>query len=149
MERMNDLPVGDVKAIYEDQAARRCLQETGALPSGPGALASAEPAIAANEVYDVAGLRLIFFDNPYWGPYRGRLKRILTEPRYLDLRANLLYFETLYANALADKREAGGAGAAEKFEKLHDSAIARGAARVAELLARLDHFAQTRVETAL
>jgi hypothetical protein len=147
MERMNDLPIGDVKAIYADEAARRSLLDTAKLPAGPGALASAEPAIAVNDVYDVARLRLIFFDNPYWGPYRGRLKRILSEPRYLDLPENLRYFAKLYATARTGRPEAGGA--AETFEKLFESAITRGAALVAELLVKLDHVEQTREETAV
>jgi hypothetical protein len=148
VERVNDLPVGDVRAMYEDEVVRRCLLETGALPAAPGALASAEPAIAENEVYDIAGLRLIFYDNPYWGPYRGRLKRILTEPRFLDLRENLSHFETLYAGAQSGRRVARVSAAEQNFAKLYNACIARGAARVAEMLARLDDIQQARVETA-
>jgi hypothetical protein len=144
MLRMNDFPLADPGAIFEDEAARSCLVETGALPAGPGALASAEPAIAPNEVYDVERLRLIFYDNPYWGPYRGRLKRILTEPRYLDLRANFRHFERLYGAAIERRASAGGS---KDFEKLYDLAMEREAARLEKLLTMLDHVHETRVET--
>jgi len=143
MLRTNDFPL-DPGAIFADAAARSCLLETGCLPAAPGGLASAEPAIAPNEVYDIERLRLIFYDNPYWGPYRGRLKRILTTPRFLDLRANFLHFQNLYGSARARKR---GSAQPESFEQLFDASIEHAAARVEKLLASLDHVPQTRVET--
>jgi len=65
------------------------------LPTVPGAIAEAEPAVASNEVYDT-DLRLIFYDDPITGRYRQRFARIFAEPRYTDLRANLNYFADLY-----------------------------------------------------
>jgi len=127
--RANDLPLADAQAIHDDQAARRALLEFGALPMAPGALAFAEPAIQPNELYDTEGLKLIFYDNPFWGPYRGRLARILREPRYFDLRANLLHFEGVYADALARPRRARSA----EFNRLYDKFIAREAAKVSEV----------------
>lgn len=98
--RANDLPVENAAALFDNAEARRSLIETGDLPTGPGALTSAAPAIAANEIYDVRKLRLIFYDNPVWGPYRGWFKRILSEPRYTDLDANLRHFAERYEAAL-------------------------------------------------
>ena len=89
MLRANDLPIEDAQALYADVPARRALLATGTLPTAAGALALAAPAVADNDIYDVARLRLIFYDNPFWGPYRGRFQRVLTEPRYCDLHANL------------------------------------------------------------
>lgn len=98
--RTNDLPITEPDILYKDVAARRALLTNGVLPTSPGALASFEPAIGASEIYDIENLRVIFFDNPFWGPYRGRLKRILSEPRYSDLSANFVHFDKLYSEAL-------------------------------------------------
>lgn len=97
--RCNDLPVHDPQLLYKDKALRRAFLETGALPAAPGALASFVPAIKDNALYDVAGLRLIFFDDPFLGPYRFRFARIFSDPRFLDLRENLRHFSALYQAA--------------------------------------------------
>lgn len=97
--RANDFPIEDAEALFAKAEARRSLIETGSLPTGPGALTSVAPAVAVNDIYDVRKLRLIFYDNPFCGPYRGWFKRILSEPRYTDLDANLRYFAERYAAA--------------------------------------------------
>ncbi|HTQ72101.1 MAG TPA: hypothetical protein VMH92_11480 [Acidocella sp.] len=105
--RANDLPLEDPAALFQDQAAREALLTHGTLPTGPGALASTAPAIAANEVYDTQKLRLIFYDNPIWGPYRFRFRRIFTEPRYTSLAANLRHFAQRYRAAATARRAPG------------------------------------------
>jgi hypothetical protein len=102
--RANDLPLEDPEALFQDQAAREVLLAHGALPTGPGALTSTAPAIAVNEVYDTRKLRLIFYDNPFWGPYRFRFRRIFTEPRYTNLGANLHHFALRYRAAAACRK---------------------------------------------
>jgi hypothetical protein len=134
--RANDFPLGDAAALHADAAARRALLEHGTLPAGPGALARAEPAVRENEVYDIDGLRLIFYDNPFWGPYKPRLKRIFSTSRYTDLRANLLHFRDLYA-ARGGARPSGD----EPFDRLHHRTVARDAARLAAMLASLERDA--------
>ena len=99
--RANDLPIADAEALYAHAEIRHLLTETGNLPTGPAALTSAQPAVAINEIYDVRKLRLIFYDNPFWGPYRGWFKRIMSEPRYTDLPANLRHFARAYQTAAA------------------------------------------------
>ncbi len=135
--RTNDLPIDDPDALYEDAMARRALLESGALPTAPGALARFVPAVADNELYNIDRLRIIFYDNPFWGPYRPWLKRILREPRYADLRANLRHFESLYAAALQKQRGAVSAARAA-FQSHYERYIAQEAAKVSALLARLD-----------
>jgi hypothetical protein len=147
--RANDLPIADPWALYEDDAARSALAQTGALPTAPGALACAEPALPGDGLYDTDKLRVIFYDNPFWGPYRPRLARILSEPRYGDLRTNLRHFEQLYAAAQAAPRAAPATGAQIKFLAQYDRAIARGAAETAGLLAALDHDPEMQVESPL
>jgi hypothetical protein len=120
------------------------------LPTAPGAIVIASPAIAENAVYDIDRLKLIFFDNPFWGPYRTRLKRILGEPRYANLRANLKHFETVYANAQANISRAKSTRAkstrAKNFDLAYAQYIAREAARGERLLASLDHDDKMPVE---
>jgi hypothetical protein len=138
--RTNDLPIGDIDAIYRDEAARRALLENGNLPTVPGALSFAESAIRPNDIYDIEALRIIFYDNPFWGPYKPRLKRILTEPRYGDLRANLKHFEALYAEAIENRRNRVRASspARDSFEHAYDRHITSQAEKIEILLAQLD-----------
>jgi hypothetical protein len=135
--RTNDLPVQNAQAIYKDKVARAALLETGALPTAPGALTNKEPAIADNEVYDVARLRLIFFDHPYFGRYRFRFARIFSEPRFTDLRANLAHFASVYAAALKPG-QSRFTGERARFQTCYEDYIARQAARVKDQLASLE-----------
>jgi hypothetical protein len=133
--RANDLPIHEARAIYEDEVARRALLDTGRLPTAPGALAVAGPAIRDNDVYDTDRLRLIFYENPFWGPYRRHFARIFAERRYTDLRANLRHFAAIYEEAL---RSRAGDGASAPFEASYHHYIAREAEKVRAQLARLD-----------
>lgn len=141
MLRTNDLPIQDAQALYEDRVARRALLEADTLPTAPGGLAIAEAAIQDNDIYDIEGLRLIFYDNPFWGPYRPRFTRIFGEPQYFDLRANLRRFAALYDAAQERRRAARGiavrSSERERFYAHYDRYIAREAARVGNLLANL------------
>ncbi len=106
--RANDLPLEDPEALFQDQTVREALLTHGTLPTGPGALTSTAPAITANDVYDTQKLRLIFYDNPFWGPYRFRFRRIFSEPRYTNLAANLRHFAQRYRIAAAAPAPPGG-----------------------------------------
>ena len=142
MLRANDLPIEDAHALYADAPARRALLATGTLPTTAGALALAGPAIADNDLYDVARLRLIFYDNPFWGPYRGRFRRVLTEPRYCELHANLRHFAARYSAARARSGGHGRiCGERAVFHRHYDEHIARESARIGHLLARLERGA--------
>jgi hypothetical protein len=137
--RANDLPLEDAEALFADDAARRALLETGMLPTGPAALTSMAPAIEINEVYDVRKLRLIFYDNPFWGPYRGWFDRILKEPRYTDLRANLRHFAARYqAAAGRSRRVAAWPQDRARFRDSYERHLAAETAKVGQWLARLD-----------
>jgi hypothetical protein len=153
--RANDLPIEDMHAVYKDAAARRALFEHDALPTAPGALVMAERAMPDNDIYEIDRLRLIFYDNPVWGPYRFRFARILREPRYSDLRSNLHHFAQRYAAAL---QRAGAANGPDKnpppgdwaqFRLRYGKYIAREAAKVNQLLASLDTPAARLAEAAL
>jgi hypothetical protein len=145
--RTNDLPIHDAQAIYEDGVARQALLETGTLPTAAGALTIAAPAIPDNEVYDIDRLRLIFYDNPFWGPYRFRFARIFSEPRYVDLHANLQHFAAVYA-AAPKPGQTGFSGERARFQTCLEDYIAREAATVGHQLASLEHQAERQPETA-
>jgi hypothetical protein len=136
--RANDLPIEDAEAMFADSEARRALTDGGYLPTGPAALTSVAPAIATNDVYDVRRLRLIFYDNPFWGPYRGWFRRILSEPRYWDLNANLRHFAQRYqAAARRLPRMAGWVGERAQFRDRYEQHIAAETAKVAQWQADL------------
>ena len=131
MFRTNDLPLEDPAAICGDMSARRALLDAGFLPTAPGGLASALPAPRDNDIYDTTGLRLIFYDNPFWGPYSPRFHRIFTEPRYFDLRENLRHFQMLYDKAREMRQEA-------RMGVIVSSAPGRERDEVREFYARYD-----------
>ncbi|WP_308389617.1 hypothetical protein [Acidithiobacillus sp. AMEEHan] len=98
--RTNDLPLTDAKSLLTDANVRSSLLRWGSLPTKPGALTIFEPAILPNDIYDVyRNLKLIFYDNPFWGPYRFHLKRIFKSLRYTQLRDNLTHFVDIYSRA--------------------------------------------------
>lgn len=99
MLRTNDMKLADPAGLFKDKWTRQGFFETGGLPAAPGGLAIAEAAIRDNEIYDTAKLNLIFFDNPFWGPYRFRFSRLFSEARYFDMDANLRYFAGVYEQA--------------------------------------------------
>jgi hypothetical protein len=136
MLRANDLPIQDAKAIYKDKAARHALLEKGTLPAMPGSLAAAERAVQQNDIYDVDRLRLIFFDNPFWGPYRFRFARIFTEKKYSDLATNMRHFAALYESAQMQS-EAGFSGDRADFHKRYNEYIAQAAAQLRRQMASL------------
>jgi hypothetical protein len=103
MRRTNDMDIRDLDEVYDDDAARQALMRLDMLPTVPGALAEAEPAVHSNEVYDT-DLSLIFYDDPITGRYRTRFDRLFAEPRYTDLRANLSYFAELYGKIGRERR---------------------------------------------
>jgi hypothetical protein len=92
----NDFPSSNLATLYADPAERQALSAGDWVPSGPGGLAEFEAAIEANDLYET-DLRLIFYDDPIFGDYQRRFRRILADRRYTDLAANLRYFAALYS----------------------------------------------------
>ena len=100
MRRTNDDLPADPGAAYDDPAARRSLLLFGVLPARPGALAESRPLLQSNTVYETE-LKMIFYDDPLFGPYQGWFDRIFAEPRYTDPVANRAYFAAAARRALA------------------------------------------------
>lgn len=102
MRRANDVPIEDLSAVWDDAAARRSVLAGGPLPTRPGALASFEPLARDNALYRT-DLQLIFYDEPVFGHYEDRYRRIAHDPRYTSLAANARYFAALYARIEAGR----------------------------------------------
>jgi hypothetical protein len=103
MRRANDMPVQHLLAVWRDRSARKALLAGEGLPARPGAIATFEPVVQDNAVYDT-NLQLIFYDDPLFGPYEGWYRHIAADPRYTDLGADLKHFAALYARIAADRK---------------------------------------------
>ena len=95
MGRTNDFPIDDLEAVYDDTAARQMLLHENRLPTQPGAIADIGSIDPRNDLYDTES-KIIFYDDPILGRYQKRFDTILSEKRYTELKANLLYFGALY-----------------------------------------------------
>jgi len=144
--RANDLPVGDPQALFADAAARRALLDWDSLPTAPGALATVQPAVAENQVYDVERLRLIFYERPLWGKYQRRFARIFREPRYFSLAANLNHFAAAYEKARKDLPGARGDREMMRFMTRYEHYLDREIGRVTTQLAEISCSVDERIE---
>jgi hypothetical protein len=140
VQRTNDAPIDDPRALYADAAARRAVLLDDWLPTEPGALVETEPVFRKNDVYD-SDLLLIFYEDPIFRRYQARFDRIFAEPRYTDLRTNLEYFSALFdkikndRRPLADYAERTEDGFAAFYERYYDFAERRSAKLRVELAA--------------
>ncbi len=103
MRRTNDLPLENLADLYADDDVRRALMQRNWLPTEPGGLAETESVVQNNDVYETK-LKLIFFEDPIFEPYQKQFDAIFSEPRYVDIRKNLLYFSGLYKKIEAEKK---------------------------------------------
>jgi hypothetical protein len=112
VRRTNELPIDDSDRLYRDEVARRTLLQDGWLPNGVGSIVNAVSAVAANEIYD-PGVKLIFYDAPVLGEYESWFRRIFSEVRYTDLRANLQHFADLYSRSVSQRLSTQAAAASQ------------------------------------
>jgi hypothetical protein len=103
MRRANDMPIEDLLAIWNDRPTRRALLAGEGLPTREGAVATFEPVVQKNLLYET-DLQLIFYDEPMFGHYEDWYRRIITQPRYSDLRADRQYFAKRYARIEVERR---------------------------------------------
>jgi hypothetical protein len=103
MRRANDMPVGNLLAVWNDQSARRALLAGEGLPARPGAIATFEPVTKDNAVYNT-DLELIFYDEPVFGHYEEWYRQIAAQSRYTDLQTNLRHFAKLDAQIESKQR---------------------------------------------
>lgn len=103
MRRTNDLQLYDLARAYADRSARLSVLDYGRLPALPGALATGQGPQRPNEVYET-DLKLVFFDDPNFGPYQGWFDSIFADPGQLDPAANAVRFATAAGSARAARR---------------------------------------------
>lgn len=105
LRRGNDSSIKNVVRLYRDRLKRRMLLEHGWLVTQHGVMTDNHGIHSVqNELYDTERSGMLALDLPGLNPNKKKFNRTLTEERYSDLRANLLYFKEKYTEALAAKR---------------------------------------------
>lgn len=97
-------PVDSYPRIFRDDPMRNALLEFDWLPTRHGALLVSLPVHAANELFDPAA-RLLVFQGPATMRTTRRLLKMLEEPRFTELDANLAHFREVYRGILAAKAD--------------------------------------------
>lgn len=147
IRRSNDLPLDDPIFLFRDTSARQALLRDDWLPIGSGAIATAEPIRALNDLYDT-DVNLIFYDIPILGPFHAHFGHITTNLRYTDLMDNTRFFAAAYARISAERKpvewwlartglSSGDERSFVEFYKRYFSYITLGADQTNLALARL------------
>ena len=103
VRRTNDFDISDPATIYQDLSARTQLMTFDQLPTTPGSIIDLGPLLAVNALYNTHS-EIIFYDQPWLGPYQRRFEEILRQPRYARLQDNLQYFDALYTKILESRQ---------------------------------------------
>ncbi len=101
----NDTPLNDPSVIFNDSHLRNTFAKWGWLPVRHGVLIELMQMHAKNEIFSNKGISfhtLQLLDSKL--NYSSYTKKTATEPRYRDLKTNLLFFKKLYEDALQARR---------------------------------------------
>jgi len=99
-------PIDDYPEVYAERSQQRALMELGWLPTRHGALVKTLPVHENNDLYDRT-LRLFVLQSPLRRRQVNDVVRLLSDPRYVELDANLAHFARRYADILAGRNEGG------------------------------------------
>jgi hypothetical protein len=88
-------------ALLRDLGANEGFRRFGVLPIRPGVLMDSRPPLTPNEVYET-DLRLIFYDQPLFGPYQRWFDALQANPALHDPAANRAWVAAAYRAALAE-----------------------------------------------
>ena len=129
-------PVEDYPEIFRDDATRHALLEFGWLPTRHGSLLISLPVRAENELFDPRA-RILVFQGPTTMRTTRKLLRMLEEPRFTELDANLAHFEQLYRSALAQKegRDAFASLWGDRYRRIRRRYVALIESELAEVQA--------------
>ena len=136
-------PVADYSEIVERDQSRDALHDFGWLPTRHGALVKTLPVHTPNDMYDTS-FRLFVAQTPLRRKKTKEAVRLLSDERFVDLRANLLYFREKYERILTsgDERVDGMAllrgDPYRRGRRLHRTYIEAQLAEVEAMLERLD-----------
>jgi hypothetical protein len=98
----NEYPLEDFSRLYEDEVKRESLIERGWLPTRHGALLKTIGVHEDNDLYDTR-FKIFIFQAPLLKHKSRRVRRMLTERRYLDIETNLLHFKAKYEGILRNR----------------------------------------------
>lgn len=141
-ELVSEGPLEDYRKIQDEGPLRDALHEFRWLPRGPGALLKTMPVHQPNEVFN-AEFRLFTVQSPFRMGKTMNAVRLLSDKRFVELKANLIHFRDTYDAILAKE-----AGPAERFasvrgspyrrvERLHHDYIEAQRRQVQAMLARI------------
>jgi len=95
-DRTTQFPLEDFQKVWRDQAAHDSLLEFDWLPGHPGALLTSMHVHAENELFDTA-FRLFVLELPLHLGSTHRAEELFGDPRFVDLRKNLEWYGSRYA----------------------------------------------------
>jgi hypothetical protein len=95
-------PVDDYPRIFRDDPMRDALLEFGWLPTRHGALLVSLPVHADNELFEPQP-RILVFQGPVTVRTTRKLMKMLDDPRFTDLDANLAHFDETYREILSQR----------------------------------------------
>ena len=143
----NEYPIEDFAAVRRDELRWRALTENGWLPAQPGALLKTLPVHQVNDLYD-AKFRMLVLAGWLRDDTTKQAQRLLSDGRYLELDANLRYFDERYSRILAE-REPGAleewrSEAHRRDRELYDAYVEQARAAVVETSERLRELDRVR-----
>jgi hypothetical protein len=102
-------PLDDGREVYRTDESRDALLDFDWLPRRHGALVTLIPVHKPNELYDTR-TRILVLEGPFSHRVTRRINRLVADPRFTDLEANLEYFREVYGDILLERDEiiAGG-----------------------------------------
>ncbi len=93
-------PVEDYRDVYDEDPLRDALHEFKWLPTRHGSLVKTLPVHEPNDIYNTQ-FRLFTVQSPFSMAKTSNAVRLLSDPRYVDLEANLMHFRDKYDAVLA------------------------------------------------
>jgi hypothetical protein len=135
-------PLEDYGQVYDARVHRDALMEFDWLPTRHGALVKTLPVFAENDLYDTT-LRLFVLQSPFRRGQMQHAVRLLSDERFVDVRANLRHFEQVYARILAERDDEGFGIASlrgdryRRVRRRYYAYIEKQQAEMHDLLARL------------
>ena len=137
-------PLAEGREVYRTDESRDALLDFDWLPRRHGALVTVLPVHAANDLYDTRA-RILVLQSPLFSRVTRRFNRMVYDPRFTDLRANLAYFHVVYGEILQKRDEiiAGGFLPLRsirylRFSRRYFEYVEAQRAEVEAMLARLD-----------
>ncbi len=138
-------PMEDYREIQRNDALRDALHEFKWLPTRHGALVKTLPVHEPNDVFDTT-FRLFALQSPFRRGKRENAIRLMSDERFVSLKANLHHFRDRYDSILSqryhdfDGLESVRGTPYRRVQRLHHSYIRAQRAEVDSMLERLEEL---------